>query len=109
MSSIFGNLKKYGGSWKIESVLKFDDEDLSLIEKGVVVKSTYGISLKMYLRAGGSYYIPIDDRDTTYQIDDVVDLSKVRCKYLVKEGETPILRVVFSDVEGHSTTTALPE
>lgn len=107
MSSIFGNLKKYGGSWKIDSVFKFDDEDLSLIEKGIVVKSTYGTSLRLYLRAGGSYFIAIDERDTTYKIDDVVDLTRIRCKYLVKEGETPILRVVFSDVKGYAAVTNL--
>ena len=98
MSSLFKNLKKYEQSWKVSSIDKLDEEDMSLILKGEVVKSTYGTSLKLYLN-DGSVFIPIDPRDLTYEVGDTVDLKRVRIKTLKKDGEDDIQRVCFAQKE----------
>lgn len=95
MSNLFKNLKKYETSWNVVSIDTFDQEDMSMIKFAEVVKSTYGTSLKLTL-TNGSVYIPIDPRDETYAIGDVVKLSRVRIKTLHKDGEDDIQRVCFA-------------
>lgn len=97
MSNLFANLKKYQESWTLVSVDALDAEDLSLLHHGEIVKSTYGTSVKLYLNQGGFFYIPMDDRDETYTIGDIVDLNRLRIKTLRKEGEKDIQRVVFAE------------
>lgn len=100
MSNLFKNLKKYEQSWTVVSIDALDAEDMSLIVRAEVVKSTYGSSVKFVVK-DGSFFIPIDPKDETYSIGDTVDVSRIIIKTLHKDGEEDIQRIVFKAEENN--------
>lgn len=108
MGSILEKVGKiYKANWaQVGPSEKFDDEDLKLLTPtSVVVKSTYGTSLKLTFTTGEFCYIPLSVKCETVPVGTEVDNHAVEVILLHKEGHDDIIRAV---VPVETTPSELP-
>lgn len=90
--NIFSALRVYAGKWNEKSTRAFTDEEISAIDKAVVVDSQYGQSVCFFMVSGGQSYIPLD-QNSSKATGEVVNLSEASLITLEKPGEADIYRV----------------
>ena len=94
-------IKTYEEKWEVASVEQFDAEDLAIIDYAVAQKSGWGISVKFHCKTGGFFFIPVSKAETSINIGDMVDPSKLWIQELHMYGKDPIVRCQYSKVIEH--------
>lgn len=89
--NILANLEVYAGSWRVVNTLKFNEEELAAIADNIVKASEYGSSVCLYLKSGGTSYIPLST-DAKTPIGKKIDLASAEVLVLKRDGER-ILRI----------------
>lgn len=90
--NIFSALRVYAGKWSEKAIRPFSAEEVTAVEKAVVVESQYGFSVCFYMKTGGQTYVPLD-QNSSLSIGDVVNLTEAQLVTLQKPGEQDIYRV----------------
>lgn len=80
-------MQKYDQSWTVVSERPFNSAELDAIREASVVNSDYGISACFFMKAGGTYYIPISDRGAQPAVGSKLDLGKCRFVRLTRDGK----------------------
>ena len=89
---LFNNIKTYATGWALKATNKMSAEDISAVDRAVVVDSKFGKSVCFYLKAGGQAYHPVA-QDSQLSVGQTVDLSAVEVVTLEKSGEKDIIRI----------------
>jgi hypothetical protein len=90
--NIFSALKVYAGKWSEKAKRAFTSDEISAVEKAIVVDSQYGQSVCFLMVGGGMTYIPLD-QNSSKATGEEVDLNKAELVTLSKQGEADIYRV----------------
>lgn len=90
--NLFSALKVYGGKWMEKASRRFTDEELSLVDKAMVVESQYGASCCFFMKNGTTMYVPMSN-DAKSEVGDIVDLKSAEIVTLEKQGEKDITRI----------------
>lgn len=86
------SVKVYAGKWSVVKESPISAEDAAEVEKGVVVDSKFGLSVCLYLKAGGRVYFPVST-DSEVGAGSIVDVSQINIVELAKPGEDNIIRL----------------
>lgn len=92
MFNVFEGRKTYGGKWSVKETRKFSEEEISMVEKAVVIPSQYGTSCCFYMKSGLTTYIPMSP-DAKSGIGDIVNLREAEIQILEKPGNSDIVRI----------------
>lgn len=92
MLNIFSTLPQYAGKWDVVASREFNEDEINLVSKAVVVPSQYGNSVCFHMKSGCKTFIPLST-DSTLTVGESVDLSKAKLLTLSKPGECDITRV----------------
>lgn len=90
--NIFDTLAPYGSRWSEKDVRRFTPEEISMVNKAMVVDSKYGTSCCFFMKSGVTKFIPMSN-DSKSMTGDYVDLSTAELITLEKPGEEDIVRV----------------
>lgn len=90
--NILSKLPIYAGKWKEAAVENIDAADIAAIREAVVVESQFGLSVCMYLHAGGQTYLPLDT-NSSLGVGEIVDLTKAKIVTLRRAGDDDIYRI----------------
>ena len=95
---LFANNNEHGhkidgrSKWTIVNVRKFTQVELDLVDKAMVVNSTYGNSCCFFMKNGTKLYIPMT-QDSKSGVGDFIVMSEAEIVTLKKEGENNIQRI----------------
>lgn len=92
LQNLINNLKSYQTAWAVTDEGPVPAELASQVTKTEVVLSTYGTSLKMWLKDGTTKFIPISEQ-SELMIGSTPDINEISLIVLAREGDEPILRV----------------
>lgn len=92
MANIFNSLQVYAGKWQEKSKRAFSQEEISAVDKAVVVDSTYGASVCFFMKSGGQTFIPLSSTSSK-GIGEEINLEEAKVVTLSKAGESDIMRV----------------
>ena len=90
--ALFNDIKVYAGKWSVVKETPISAAEVAEVEKGVVVDSKFGLSVCLYLKAGGRVYFPLTS-DSEVGAGSIVDINKVSIVELAKSGENNIIRL----------------
>lgn len=86
MTNFLDSLKVYAQSYTETSREPFGTNELAKMASAKVVKSEYGLSAEITLKAGGVCYMPMS-RDSSLTEGTIIDLTKVVIITLERSGE----------------------
>lgn len=89
--SILSQLNVYGGAWKLVNEVSFSDSELEVIEDNIVRASEHGASVCLFLKGGGTSYIPLS-KDAPTPIGKRMNLRESKVLILERDGER-IMRI----------------
>lgn len=92
LNNLINNLKSYQTAWAVVEEGPVPAELASQVTKTEVVLSTYGTSLKMWLKDGTTKYIPMSEQ-SKLMVGSTPNINEVSLIVLAREGDEPILRV----------------
>ena len=90
--NIFDKLFVYAGKWAVKGTRAFEQAEINSVDEAVVVDSTHGKSVCFFMKNGGRTYVPLST-ESSYQLDDTVDLTTAKIVTLGKDGESDIQRI----------------
>lgn len=90
--NIFSALHRYADKWSEKEVRNFAPEEVTAVDRAVVVESNYGSSVCFFMKQGGQTYIPLD-QNSNLGIGSTIDLTKAQLVTLQRTGEDDIYRV----------------
>ena len=86
------DIKIHAGKLAIVKETPLSKEDIESIEKGVVIKSRFGLSMCFYLKAGGRTYFPLTS-DSKVRTGRIADINNIIVVELAKPGKDSTYRL----------------
>lgn len=87
MENVFDALPEYGAKWMVEDARFFNEKEQADIQSAEVVPSQFGLSVCFLMSNGKKKYIPLD-QESTLNIGDPLDKSRIQLKKLINIGDT---------------------
>ena len=87
MMNVFDGRTQYGNGYEIIDNRNFTEKEISMVNKADVVASTYGKSVRFFMKSKCQMFIPLST-ESSAAIGQIVNLYEAKILTLCRQGET---------------------